>query len=153
MKKKQLIILIVLLVFGLIQFIRPDRNLQTNPSRYDIFHKTETNPEVVMIVQQACYDCHSNRTAYPWYASIAPVSWMISQHVKDGKKHLNFSEWTLYSAEKQSHKLDEIVEVLQENEMPPQPYVWLHKEAAISPAKKERLMEWLNQLQQGNVLK
>lgn len=153
MKKKQLIILIVLLVFGLIQFIRPERNLQTNPSRYDIFHKTETDPQVVMLVQQACYDCHSNRTAYPWYASIAPVSWMISQHVKDGKKHLNFSEWTLYSAEKQTHKLDEIVEVLKEREMPPGPYQWLHKEADISPAKKERLMEWINQLRQGKVLK
>ena len=146
MNKKQWIILSLVVLFGLIQFIRPERNQQTNPSRYDIFHKSDTDAQLVGLVQTACYDCHSNRTNYPWYASIAPVSWMISQHVKEGKRHLNFSEWILYPVDKQLHKLDEVIEVLQEDEMPPRPYEMLHREVKMDAQSKQSVIFWENEL-------
>ncbi len=145
-KRTQIIILVLLLIFGLIQFIRPQRNQQTNLSRYDILHKTDTEAIVENSLHHACYDCHSNNTVYPWYASIAPVSWMISKHVKHGKKHLNFSEWILYPKEKQLHKLDEIVEVLQENDMPPAYYTMLHREARLDETSKQHLLNWAREL-------
>ena len=144
--KKRVILLLLIVLFGAIQLIRPERNQQTNPSRYDVFHKTDTDPLVIAQVQSACYDCHSNRTAYPWYASIAPVSWMISQHVKDGKKHLNFSQWILYPQDRQAHKLDEIIEVLQEDEMPPKPYQWLHKESVMNSESRQLVLSWASKL-------
>lgn len=145
-QKKYAIILGIVALFGLIQFIRPERNQQTNPSRYDVFHKTDTDGRLVALVQSACYDCHSNRTSYPWYASVAPVSWMISSHVKDGKKNLNFSEWILYPEDKKLHKLEEIIEVLEAGEMPPKPYQWLHQEAKLSVEQKNKVVAWANHL-------
>lgn len=143
--KKSYIILGLIVIFGLIQFIRPERNQQTNPSRYDIFHKTSTDAKVVSLVQGACYDCHSNTTAYPWYASVAPVSWMISQNTKNGKKKLNFSEWILYPQDKRMHKLDGIYEVLDESEMPPKQYQWLHKKAVLAAEDKQLIMDWVQE--------
>ena len=53
----------------------------------------ETNPseEVLKVLKESCFDCHSNKTNYPWYNNITPVNFWLAAHVKDGKKHLNFS--------------------------------------------------------------
>jgi cbb3-type cytochrome oxidase cytochrome c subunit len=142
MTRAQKIILVLVVVFGLIQFIRPERNIETNPSRNDIFYKTDTPIAISTGVQQACYDCHSNNTVYPWYASVAPVSWMLANHVKEGKKHLNFSEWTIYSPEKRQKHLLEIVDVIENNDMPPKPYQMLHKEAMMAADVQALVVQW-----------
>lgn len=142
MTRAQKIILVLVVVFGLIQFIRPERNIETNPSRNDIFYKTDTPIAISTGVQQACYDCHSNNTVYPWYASVAPVSWMLANHVKEGKKHLNFSEWTIYSPEKRQKYLLEIVDVIENNDMPPKPYQMLHKEAMMAADVQALVVQW-----------
>ncbi len=142
MKTKHKILIGLLVLIILIQFIRPERNIENNPSRYDIFHKSGQPTEVVAVVQTACYDCHSNRTAYPWYASVAPVSWMINNHIKEGKSHLNFSDWKLMDSEKQRHALDEVIEVLEKQEMPPKPYQWLHEDAKLEQAQVDLIIQW-----------
>ncbi|MBS4062852.1 MAG: heme-binding domain-containing protein [Bacteroidetes bacterium] len=142
--RKYIIILALVVIFGLIQFIRPERNLQTNPSRYDIFYLTETEGSVISTFQTACYNCHSSNTAYPWYASVAPVSWALNSHINNGKKKLNFSDWILYDKEQQIKLLLDISEVLTEQEMPPKPYTWLHAEARLTDANRMRLNEWVN---------
>ncbi len=144
--RKYVIIIVFLFVIGAIQFIRPERNLATVESRYDIFYLTETNPELVRAVKMACYDCHSDRTAYPWYASIAPVSWMIGQHVKNGKKHLDFSKWTVYEKPDRIHMLNEIKEVLQQAEMPPAVYLLMHSEAKLSDSQRSMIIQWADSL-------
>lgn len=144
--RKYVIIIVFLFVIGAIQFIRPERNLATVESRYDIFYLTETNPELVRTVKMACYDCHSDRTAYPWYASIAPVSWMIGQHVKNGKKHLDFSKWTVYEKPDRIHMLNEIKEVLQQAEMPPAVYLLMHSEAKLSDSQRSMIIQWADSL-------
>ncbi len=146
MSRTQKIFIVLIVLVIAIQFIRPERNIENNPSRYDIFHKTGQPAEISAMVQSACYDCHSNRTAYPWYASVAPVSWIIANHVKEGKEHLNFSDWKLLDKAQQQHALEEIVEVLEKQEMPLKPYQWLHSEAEMTSEKSIQIIDWANEM-------
>ena len=92
-KKSGIILLSILCVLVVIQFFRPSKNTSEELSNNDIL-KTETLPrDVSQILVTSCYDCHSNNTNYPWYNEITPVNFFLDNHVKDGKKHLNFSEW------------------------------------------------------------
>lgn len=101
-------------------------------------------PRVESIMQRACYDCHSNRTVWPWYSKVAPVSWWVINHVNDGRRHLNFSEWQPLPAEKRREQLGEILEEVEEGEMPLASYVLGHPEARLSQADLQALREWIN---------
>lgn len=147
MSRSQKLLVILLVLFLAIQFIRPERNIETNPSRYDIFHKTSQPVEISVIVQSACYDCHSNSTAYPWYASVAPVSWIIANHVKEGKDNLNFNDWKLLDTSQQQDALEDMIEVLEKGEMPLKPYQWLHKDARLTAAKTEQIINWAKEME------
>lgn len=135
----------LLLVFVAMQFYRPEKN-QAQGNHTALF-LTETNPpqEVKIILQQTCYDCHSNNTEYPWYNNIAPVSYWLADHVKDGKKHLNFSDWESYSAKKKDHKLDELIEEVEEGEMPLNEYTWTHEEAQLTDQQRDDIIAWAKQ--------
>ena len=135
----------ILVVFILIQMIRPNKN----ESRNDINHISTviTVPnEVTGILKNACNDCHSNFTVYPWYNEIAPISWYLASHVNDGKKHLNFSEWTVYNKNQQSHILKDLEEVLETHEMPLKSYLWIHKDAELTLDEYEVLMTWVKSI-------
>jgi len=124
------------------QFYRPDKNqAQGNHSKQFL---TETNPpqEVKIILEQTCYDCHSNNTEYPWYNNIAPVSYWLADHIKDGKKHLNFSDWQRYDRKKKGYKLDELIEEVQEGEMPLKEYIWTHQEAKLTEEQRNAVIVW-----------
>lgn len=88
--------------------------------------------------RRACYDCHSNESVWPWYSSIAPVSWLVQRHVDEGRSKLNFSTWGQGKQE-----IDEAVEVLREGEMPPASYMPMHPEARLSASEKEALVRGL----------
>jgi mono/diheme cytochrome c family protein len=87
---------------------------------------------------QACGDCHSNETAWPWYTYIAPVSWRIQQHVDAGREALNVSEWGTREQE-----ADEAAEVVRDGEMPPFDYILAHPEANLSVADRQALVDGL----------
>ena len=142
MKIVKKIALLLLLVFIAMQFFRPEKNTDAS-DHLDVF-LTETNPprEVMMVLKQACYDCHSNNTVYPWYSNIAPVSYWMADHIDHGKGDLNFSEWAVYSIRKKDHKLEEVVEVMESLEMPLKEYTWTHKEARLTPEQRKAVMEW-----------
>lgn len=146
--KKYIIIIIIIVLIGLAQLIRPERNNQTTPSRYDVFHLTETPAIVISALKTHCYDCHSNYTNYPWYASIAPASWIIDRSIIEGKSKVNFSEWILYNQDEQEKILLEMMEVLEKKEMPPSPYLWMHKEAKPDQATIELLVNWAKEKKQ-----
>ncbi|MFK7812341.1 MAG: heme-binding domain-containing protein [Maribacter sp.] len=135
----------LLLVFVAMQFYRPQKNqAQGNHTQEFV---TETNPpqDVKVILQQACYDCHSNNTEYPWYNNIAPVSYWLADHVKDGKKHLNFSDWKSYTLKKKDHKLEEVIQMVEEGEMPLKEYTWTHKEAKLTTEQRTDILNWVKQ--------
>lgn len=94
MIKKILYVLIAALV--IIQFIRPKQNVSAGPFTNDVSTKFAVNDNVASILKQSCYDCHSNNTVYPWYANVQPVTWWLQDHVNEGKKELNFSEFATY---------------------------------------------------------
>lgn len=142
MKIVKKLTLALLVVFIGMQFYRPDKNVDIT-NHMDVF-LSETNPprEVGMVLKQACYDCHSNNTLYPWYGNIAPVSYWLADHIDHGKGDLNFSDWENYSARKKDHKLEEVVEVMENREMPLNEYTWTHREARLTQAQRKAVMEW-----------
>lgn len=126
----------------IIQFIRPERNIAQGPFPNDIASRVAIPQEVNTILQQACYDCHSNQTKYPAYAQVQPLNWWIQDHVNEGKQHLNFHEFATYTPKKQKHKLEEVIEVMAEDEMPMKSYRWIHGEARLSKTQKDALVQW-----------
>ncbi|MFN8265533.1 MAG: heme-binding domain-containing protein [Chitinophagaceae bacterium] len=143
MLKKILYALAALLV--IIQFIKPARNQSAGPFPNDINTKFAMSDEVKTVMQTACYDCHSNNTEYPWYANIQPVAWWLQNHVNDGKKHLNFSEFTTYTEKRQRKKLQEIEESVTEGWMPLDSYTWIHKNAILTADQKAAIKKWTSE--------
>ncbi|MBT8316905.1 MAG: heme-binding domain-containing protein, partial [Lutibacter sp.] len=95
-----------------------------------------------------CADCHSNKTNYPWYSEIAPISWYLAQHVNEGKEYLNFSEWTTYNKNQKSHIINDLEEVLIDVEMPLKSYLLIHTEAKLSQNQYETLLNWVKTIPQ-----
>ncbi len=94
------------------------------------------------LLQRACYDCHSDQTTYPWYAEVNPVGWWLNHHVKEGKAELNLSAFAQYNAKRRDHKLKEIAETIQQQEMPLPSYHWMHPEARLTDAQRLQLINW-----------
>jgi len=99
-------------------------------------------PEVAAILRRACYDCHSHETVWPWYAHVAPASWLLERDVREGRRHLDFSAWNRYEGRRLARKLDELVEQTSEGEMPPWFYLPLHPSAKLSQADLAVLADW-----------
>jgi hypothetical protein len=91
-------------------------------------------PDIELLLSGACNDCHSNATRWPWYGRIAPVSWLIAQHVAAGRKQLNFSEWDTYYPATRRRKLQWIARVVREQKMPPWSYRLMHPAARLTGA-------------------
>ncbi len=130
------IIIAIIILFAAIQFIPVER---TNPPESA---PLQAQSDIMQILKSSCFDCHSNQTVWPLYSKIAPLSWVIADHVNDGRRHLNFSKWNEYSPKKQLRKLDELAEEVEEGKMPLDQYLYLHSEAKLSPAEKEKLLNW-----------
>ncbi len=141
MKKKILGGFVLLLI--VIQFIQPSKNL-SDDNTYHIKTKYNMPDEVAQLLHAACDDCHSNKTNYPWYAQVQPLAWWLNHHVTDGKKHLNFSNFTSRPIAVQNHKLEETIEMIEHNEMPLASYTWfgLHPQAKLSATQKQTLISW-----------
>jgi len=131
--------IIFLVVLIGIQFISIDKNNPPIDESLDFFSTESFSPEGVELIKNACYDCHSNESKYPWYSNIAPISFVLEDHIKEGREELNFSEYQSYSAKKKNHKLEEISEALREGWMPLDNYVWMHSEAKLSLEQRDML--------------
>ena len=133
-------LVLALVALVLIQFIRPEKN---NGGYESVaFFEAETKPsiKVASILKERCYDCHSNQTVYPWYSETAPFSLFLNKHILQGKKHFNVSEWGNYTAKKKEHKLEELVEMVENGEMPLWSYTIVH--GNLSKDEKKLLLQW-----------
>jgi hypothetical protein len=126
----------------LIQFIRPTRNDGDAASPNDITHAVPVPDSVMMVLKKSCYDCHSNHTDYPWYNQVAPISWWLRNHVSNGKRALNFSEFASYTYKKKAHRMDDVAETIEKHEMPLNSYLWIHKDAKLTDAQARLLTDW-----------
>lgn len=140
MLKKILIGILALLL--IIQFIRPTKNLGSAEGPNDITHYAQVPDSVMTILKVSCYDCHSNHTNYLWYHEIMPIGWFLNNHVVDGKKHLNFSEFTTYNDKKKDRKFKQTAEEVEEHEMPLSSYTIIHKDAILNEAQIKLVTTW-----------
>jgi hypothetical protein len=136
MARKVALTVVVLLVLA--QLVPVSR---TNPP---VTGAIDAPPDVQALLRRACADCHTHETVWPWYASVAPVSWLVAHDVEEGREHLDLSAWTDLKPRKQRKAYEEIVEMIEEEEMPLWYYVPLHPEARLTAAERARLVEWAN---------
>lgn len=129
--------------FVVIQFFQPKKNVGEITENH-IFRQEQLPENVQLTIQNACLDCHSNNTRYPFYDRIAPASWMVSKHITDGKKELNFSEWGTLDAYDKIKALEDIRQELEQNTMPLKAYVVMHREAKLSEEQKSALYAWID---------
>lgn len=100
------------------------------------------SPATQELARRACYDCHSNETRWPWYASVAPVSWRVQHHVLEGREKLNFTALDL-GTERMSEAAGEAAEAVSKGKMPPWDYQLAHPEARLSNVERTALASGL----------
>ncbi|MDT7542678.1 MAG: hypothetical protein QOE33_2582 [Acidobacteriota bacterium] len=97
---------------------------------------------VESILSRSCNDCHTQQTRMPWYSHVAPVSWLLANHVRDGRKQLNFSDWASYDSEEQDILLQNICRLTKRGSMPINSYLYIHRDAKLSQADVQTLCDW-----------
>jgi hypothetical protein len=149
MAKKRLpagwIILIVLLaIFIILQFFGINRSVpQTDPNK-DFMAVANPPQEIQALMHDACYDCHSNETKYPWYSHIQPGGWFMQNHIDEAREHMNFSEWGDNSTDTQMDKLKHSANMVKRKKMPLKSYLFLHPEARLTDEEIGTLSDWFN---------
>lgn len=149
MKLSTKILLSLLAIIVAAQLFQIDKENPVYNLENDLLAQVDAPGEVKTILKQACYDCHSYETKYPWYTSVAPLSWWIDEHIQDGRKHFNFSEWGNYDLKKKKHKLEELIHEVEEGEMPLNSYTWVHSEANLSEEQIKALIGWTKSTMEG----
>lgn len=144
MKLYKKILLALLIVFIAIQFIQDAHNTSGQVLPADITKTVSVPDNVLNIIENSCYDCHSNNTRYPWYVYIQPVGWMMTRHVGNGKDNLNFSDFGSYSQRKQANKLRAIETSIKEGSMPLSSYTIMHTDARLSVEDKKVITDWVS---------
>lgn len=145
-KVLKIILLIMLLVFVGIQFIPTNRNQSDMVPSTDLMNVYNVPEKVEVIFKTSCYDCHSNNTAYPWYNKIQPASWLMQNHIKKGKKELNFNDFGSYSGRKKQSKFKSILSQVKDGEMPLASYALIHRDAKLSENDKKAIEDWINKI-------
>ena len=146
-KKLRFSLWFVLVIFIAIQFVPLNKENPNSEMAMDILEVTKAPEEVQNVIRNSCYDCHSNETKWPWYAQVAPVSFIIINHVEEGRDHVNFSEWASYNDEDHINILKEMKKEVEKNGMPLKSYVILHHNATINAEKKDLILSWIADLQ------
>jgi hypothetical protein len=141
---------VLLLLIIIIQFI-PVKKLKSDlyPAS-DFFALNTASASLQTIIKNACYDCHSNETRFPWYSKIAPVSWFINDHITEGRDNLNFSDWGLYSSNEIKEKLKSAIDEIEGDKMPLKSYKLLHPESRLKSADKESIIKLFTQKRSGS---
>ena len=138
--------LLLLVAFIIAQFFGPEENEGDITSVNAFFADTNPPEDIKLVLKNACLDCHSDYTRYPWYNNITPVNYWLADHIKHGKKHFNISKWDDYSDKKKDHKLDELIEMVEAKEMPLPSYTWTHGDAKLSQEQIDAVVDWVKKV-------
>jgi hypothetical protein len=120
-----------------LQFVRP--GLTNPPVTADL----QAPAEVKQILRTSCYGCHSNETSLPWFDQIVPAYWIAARDVKEGRKHLNFSEIGNLPVGQQKAALFESVSQIELGAMPIPAYKRVHPESVVTPEQLAVLKKYL----------
>jgi hypothetical protein len=121
------------------QTIRPERSNPPVDASRTIELLMSVPPPAGAVLERSCRDCHSNRTEWPWYSNVAPVSWFVIDHVNHGRSHLNFSEWSSYQPDRRRELALGICKEARAGRMPLPSYTWIHWSARLSAADIDAL--------------
>jgi hypothetical protein len=128
--------------FALLQLTNPPR---TNPPVVsDWMARNAPPPQIAATLHSACYDCHSSETRWPWYSRIAPISWLIARDVKDGREHLNLSDWPNDNPRRAAKRLENMSDEIGSGEMPLPKYAKIHADARLTESQRKELTDWLD---------
>jgi Haem-binding domain len=132
----------LVLMFALLQLTNPPR---TNPPVVnDLMATSPPPPNVAAMLHAACYDCHSHETKWPWYSRIAPMSWLITDDVNEGRTNLNFSDWPAGNSARVAKRLENMSEQIDYRDMPPKKYTAIHADARLTDVQRKELTDWLD---------
>ncbi len=138
MRRKLLLGIMGLLLVS--QAFQPDRSVDPANEEDDLTHHARPSAYVEDLLRSACYDCHSTRTTYPWYAHVTPVNFWLQHHINEGREEFNMSAWGAKSAKWRDHKKKDALRELEKKGMPLDSYTWLHKEARLSDEQRDSLI-------------
>ena len=148
MKIVKIIATVLLVAFVGIQFVSTDLNQSNTVPKTDFALVNNTPENISALLQESCYDCHSNNTQYPWYNKVQPVAWFLEDHIDEGKAELNFNEWDAYSNRRKKSKLKSITSQINDNEMPLASYTLIHKDAKLSKSEKALIIDYMKNLKE-----
>ncbi len=138
---------ILISIFIVMQFYRPDINNKQVKSFDDFLLAEDVPYNIATIFQRSCYDCHSNYTNYNWFDNIAPISWYIDKKIKRAKFSLNFSEWGKFEPWQRRLFLQGGISYdISIDRMPPKSYLILHPDARLNNRDKEMILEWISKI-------
>ncbi|MEZ4741063.1 MAG: heme-binding domain-containing protein [Bdellovibrionota bacterium] len=105
-------------------------------------NKSYTN-SIKQIFQEKCYNCHSNQTKYPWYYPIPGIRQLIDHDIKDALEHLDFTnDFPFAGHGTPKEDLEELIEVVDEDSMPPWQYLIMHRDHKLSSDEKNDIILW-----------
>lgn len=136
------VFLIVLVLLVAAQFVRPARTNPPAEPSLSIENQAQVSPAVNAIFERSCNDCHSNKTRWPWYTNVAPVSWFVISHVNEARTDMNLSEWGKMDRNRQRHRLEDMCEMVQSGEMPLSSYTPLHPGSKLTQADIKVICDW-----------
>jgi hypothetical protein len=142
--KRKLKWLFVALVagFALLQLTNPPRI--NPPVIHDLMASSAPPPQIATMLHAACSDCHSSETRWPWYSHIAPMSWLIASDVKEGREHLNLSDWPNDNPVRAAKRLENMSDKVGSGEMPLKKYTKIHTDARLTESQRKELTDWLD---------
>jgi hypothetical protein len=133
---------LIVLIIAAAQLIRPDRHNPPVHPENSFQARMHPDAQVARVIDHSCSDCHSNRTVWPWYSKVAPMSWVVGDDVREGRAHLNFSEWGNYSPKKSADLLRDICDMVRQGDMPLWSYTVTHKGTKLTPGERAAVCGW-----------
>ena len=134
---------ILMWVFGALLLLQAIQIDIPEPEAIDPKELIQAPKEIMSMFKTSCYDCHSYETKIPWYGNVAPMSWEVRSHIKEGRKWLNFQKWGSYDEEKKQKLYKGIAKSISLS-MPIPMYLSLHEEAELTKAQRDSIREWAN---------
>src|SRR5579872_3788037 len=141
---RMLAVVLILLIGA--QFVGAGRTNPPSRPGASLVALKATPPDVRAILDRSCRDCHSNDTRWPWYSHVAPVSWVLLQHVHEGRDRMNYSEWTSYDSDDQDKFLNSMCSLTKKRRMPLPSYLWIHRDARLSDGDVKTLCAWSDKM-------
>lgn len=142
MKSAKVLLIVLVIGFIVIQFIPSGIPVHKPEDDNNIVNSGLLSDPVTGQLRKSCFDCHSDQTEFPWYSRLAPVSWLLADHINEGKSHLNFSEWGSYSKREKIGKFEDIKDEVESGGMPLKSYLLMHPDARMNPEEVTLLLNW-----------